>query len=251
MVTVTEQPTSSPLRYTKDLITDKLNDKVYGNLHIFVNSVKFIAGVLKRTAISPDDVKIVCANSKENERKLLGYKIGKPSDAPCKVNFYTSTCFEGCDIYDEEGKTYIISEGRNPHTLYDISTLFIQIIGRIRNSKYRDNIFHVVSNTQYNGTVSYQDFKTIVEKEYEISIMAANGYNAHEKHLRKQIYDKWGEAHFMNRFLYVNKDYNFEIDRNLLNKNLIDYKLKTEVYNRSYSLIEAYRENGLNAQCLT
>ena len=187
---MTEQLTSSPLRYTKDLITDKLNDKIYGNLHIFVNSVKFIAGVLKRIDISPDDIRIVCANSKENERKLSGYKIGKPSDALCKINFYTSTCFEGCDIFDKDGKTYIISEGRNPHTLYDISTLFIQIIGRIRDSKYRNNIVHVVSNTQYNGNVSYQDFKTIVEKEYEISIMAADGYNAQERHLRKQIYEK-------------------------------------------------------------
>ena len=248
MVTVTEQPTSSPLRYVINLVTNKLNDKVYGNLHIFVNSVKFIAGVLKRTAMSPDDVKIVCANSNENERKLSGYKIGKPSDAPCKVNFYTSTCFEGCDIYDEEGKTYIISDGRNPHTLYDISTLFIQIIGRIRNSKYRDNIVHVVSNTQYKGTVSYQDFKTIVEKEYEISKMTVDEYNTQEKQLREQRFNNFGKEHFMDRFIHVDKEYNFEVDKNLLNKNLIDYKLKTEVYNRSYSLIEAYKDNGLNAQ---
>ena len=55
----------------------------------------------------------------------------------------------------------------------------------------------------------------------------------------------------MDRFIHVDKDYSFEVDRNLLNKNLIDYKLKTEVYNRSYSLIEAYKGNGLNAQCST
>ncbi|KAA6304120.1 hypothetical protein EZS27_044235, partial [termite gut metagenome] len=53
-----------------------------------------------------------------------------------KVNFYTSTSFEGCDIYDENGKVYIISDRKKSHTLLDISTLIIPICGRIRDSKY-------------------------------------------------------------------------------------------------------------------
>jgi hypothetical protein len=61
---------------------------------------------------------VVCANNAENARKLRGYQIGKPADLPCKVNFYTSTCFEGCDIFDEQGKTYIVSNGKNPNILY-------------------------------------------------------------------------------------------------------------------------------------
>lgn len=98
--TVILQPTSSPQRYTIELIKDKYGDKVDGNLHFFSNNVKFIASVLKETGSRPDDVKVVCADEKKNRRILGKYKIGKPSDTPCKINFYTSTCFEGCDIYD-------------------------------------------------------------------------------------------------------------------------------------------------------
>jgi hypothetical protein len=149
-----------------------------------------MGGVLKRTNINPSDVKIVCANTKENEGKLQGYKIGKPSDTACKINFYTSTCFEGCDIFDREGKTYVISDGRNPNTLYDISTLFIQIIGRIRNSDYKDKVAHIVSNSQYKGDVSYQDFKAIVEDEYETSKTTIEKNNAKDENLRKQIFKR-------------------------------------------------------------
>ena len=142
--------------------------------------------MLQRTNINPDDVKIVCANRVENERKLRGYQIGKPSAPPCKINFYTSTCFEGCDIFDEQGKTYVVSTGKNPNTLYDISTLFVQIIGRIRDSVYKDNVVHIFSNSGYNGDVPYLDFKSIVEGEFRISQAAVDEYNAQNKCLRKE-----------------------------------------------------------------
>jgi hypothetical protein len=168
------------------LVNAKLEDKIFHNCHFFVNSVKFIKGVLKSTNINPNDVRIVCADNDENKRKLQGYTIGKPSGAACKVNFYTSTCFEGCDIFDPEGKTYVVSEGRNPNTLYDISTLFMQIIGRIRDSNYKDEVIHIVSKSHYDGDVSYEDFKAIVEKECDISEKIVETYNSEDIHLRKQ-----------------------------------------------------------------
>ena len=246
-----QQPTSSPLRYVVDLVRDKLNDRIFGNCHFFVNSVKFIASVLQKTNIKPDDVKIVCANGIDNERKLKGYHIGKPSDPPCKINFYTSTCFEGCDIFDEQGKTYVVSNGKNPNTLYDISTLFVQIIGRIRDSAYRDTVVQIVANTGYKGDVSYADYKSIEEGEYKISQKAVGEYNSQDKRLRKERVLRLGKEHFMDRFIRVNEEYEFVLDYNLLNKKLLDYKLKTEIYNKSFSLITAYRDNGLNAKCLT
>jgi len=237
------------LRYVVDLVKDKLNDKIFGNCHFFVNSVQFIASVLQKTNIHPNDVKIVCADSVDNKRKLQGYQIGKPSDPPCKINFYTSTCFEGCDIFDEQGRTYIISNGRNQNTLYDISTLFVQIIGRIRNSAYKDEIVHVFSKSGYNGDVSYLDFKSIVEGECRISQSAVDEYNAQDKRMRRELFLRLGKEHFMERFIRVNEEFEFTVDLNLLKKNLLDYKLKTEIYNNSLSLIAAYLENGMNARC--
>lgn len=58
-----------------------------------------------------------------------------------------------------------------------------------------------------------------------------------------------GTEHFMNRFIRVNEEFEFIVDLNLLKKNLLDYKLKTGIYHNSFSLINAYRDNGLNAKC--
>lgn len=245
-VTVTHQPTSSPQRYTIRLIEDKLDDKIFGNLHIFVNSVKFINSVLNKVVISPDDVKVVCADNEENKAKLNGIKIGKASDAPCKVNFYTSTCFEGCDIFDKEGRSYVISEGRNPNTLYDISTLFIQIIGRIRDSNYRDNITHVTSSSYYKGEVSFEQYKDMMIEEYKTAMESISNYNSRERPLRKEIINQYGKDHFINRFIHVDENYFYSMDENLLNKSLMDYRIKTEIYNKSHHLLTAYKKNGLN-----
>lgn len=82
-----------------------LRDELPYNLHIFVNSVEFIAKVIDTLKLAPEAVKVVCSTSgesrQENQRKLgNAYPIGQPSDPAKKVNFYTSTCFEGCDIFD-------------------------------------------------------------------------------------------------------------------------------------------------------
>ncbi|KAA3139964.1 hypothetical protein F2A05_11460, partial [Alistipes onderdonkii] len=77
------------------------------NLHIFVNSVEFTTKVIDLAKLTPEQVKVVCSvsgdNGENNQRKLgKDYPIGQPSDPVKKINFYTSTCFEGCDIYDEK-----------------------------------------------------------------------------------------------------------------------------------------------------
>ena len=226
-----------------------MNDKIFGNLHFFVNSVKFIDRVLTRVQINPNDVRIVCADNEKNKHKLQGYRIGKPSDNPCKINFYTSTCFEGCDIYDTEGKCFIISEGGNPNTLYDISTLFIQIIGRLRDSVYNDKVVHVFSNSQYKGEVPYEKYKTMMQADYAISKTLVENYNSWDEPSRKECFARYGKEHFTDRFIYVDEKFNYSLDENLLNKSLLDYRIKIEVYNKSYHLIKAYKENRLNVMC--
>lgn len=143
-----------------------MNEKLTGNLHFFVNSVDFISKVLKRLKLNPELVKVVCSkndknNKKKNNQEKLGkkYPIEESQDKAKRINFYTSTCFEGCDIFDEEGRTYIISDGNKAHTLLDISTLMIQICGRIRNSIYKDNIMHIFSKTRYNDSMTVEDYE--------------------------------------------------------------------------------------------
>ena len=120
-----------------------IDGKIEGNAYFFLNSVQGIIdviGYLKKLDITQDSVRIVCSDSDQNRERLdetIGskYAISSLSDFPRKLNFVTSTAFEGSDLYDEQGVTYIISDGRKAHTKYDIMTTIPQIIGRNRDAK--------------------------------------------------------------------------------------------------------------------
>jgi len=125
-----------------NIANDYITGKNQGNAYFFINSLQGIIdtiGYLKKLEVTNDDVRIVCSNSEDNNIKLKGtigskYVIGSLSDFPKKLNFITSTAFEGSDLHDSEGFTYIISDGRKAHTKYDIMTTIPQIIGRNRDA---------------------------------------------------------------------------------------------------------------------
>lgn len=128
-----------------------------GNAYFFLNSIKGIIDIvshLKKLKVTYNDVRIICSNSKENQARLdekIGKKfaIGKPSDFPKKLNFLTSTVFEGSDFLDKEGVTYIVSDGVKSHTKYDIMTTVPQIIGRIRDTQYKSGKSQKASKHTY------------------------------------------------------------------------------------------------------
>ena len=161
------------------------------NLHIFVNSVEFIAKVIDLAKLAPEQVKTVCSTSGDNaevNRRKLGkaYAIGQPSDPVRKINFYTSTCFEGCDLYDENGVTFIVSDGNKSHTLLDISTLFTQICGRLRDSKYKGEIIHVYSTTKYSRDVTLDEFVAATKKTLQEAVQYTDEINSLSDTARKR-----------------------------------------------------------------
>ena len=135
-----------------------------------MNSVTFIGKVIRHVKLTPDQVKIVCSQSGEsydrNKEKIDGYPISTPSGEPCKINFYTSTAFEGCDIYDKQGKIYVVSDGTARHHLLDVSTTIRQIAGRIRDTRYKE-ITHIFSTVRYAEGITYPQFKAATEKELD------------------------------------------------------------------------------------
>jgi len=193
-IKVIPQQTNNTQRCIAKTITKVLNNQMFGNLHIFVNSVDFIARVVKRLRLQPEQVKIVCSKNtgtgggKTNQQKLgADYQIATSLDPVKRINFYTSTCFEGCDIFDPEGRIYIISDGNRQTTQIDISTLLIQICGRVRNTKYKD-ITHVFSKTRYSGAVSsVEEYEEIVMRDFLKSKIKIKELNDLELDTRKMV----------------------------------------------------------------
>lgn len=199
------------------------------NYHIFINSVEDISSIITGADLKPSNTKVVCSVSegskKRNENKLPpGFFIGKAGDPPLPINFYTSTCFEGQDIMDEDGETYIVSDALKKHTMMDISTSFIQIAGRIRNSKYKNRITQIFSTSRYR--------RDITADEYERETM--NNLDEVQKHLdwMNTCPDKL-KASFLKQVPYMNepyvrineKDKTVILDRNMAYQDIVNFKI--------------------------
>jgi hypothetical protein len=165
-----------------------------------------------------------------------------------KINFYTSTCFEGCDIYDTNGKTYIVSDKRKSHTLLDISTLFIQICGRIRDSKYNTKVGHIFSETRYNNFVSLEEFKTASKEQRSKANLFVNSVNDMPEEARKMdiaLHEKNNNAGLNEMYIYNNNRF-LELDENLINLDIVNFKITNHLYQARITLYDEYKRNDFN-----
>ena len=237
-ITVTPVKTKQPLATVKKLIFEFLEGKIFGNAHIFINSVDSIATLIKNCSLNNENCRAIW--SKYNNGEAANYintcKGVKNSDTlskPKKINFYTSTCFEGCDLYDEDGKIFIVSEGSKAQTNYDIFTSIRQIAGRIRNTQYR-NIEHIYSLTRYSEDLTYEEFKAITGKDVD---------NA--KHYTNIVNSDSALCGFIkvcnNPYIYKENGL-FVFDPNLLKVDLFNFRNTKSTYSLKVNLFKEYNK---------
>lgn len=246
--------TNQPITAVCKLIKNCIEGKVFGNLHFFVNSVEFIADAIQKTGLKPEKVRIVCSTNKnvgkgkKSNQKKLGdnYIIEDTTTQAKKINFYTSTSFEGCDIYDENGKTYIVSDKDKSHTLLDISTLIIQICGRIRNSHYKTRIGHIFGETRYNKFVSYDEFKESTQRQLAETKDWLNDINRMNDNNRKKTISliERNNKSGLNEMYISNENDRLEIDENLVNLDIVNFKITNHLYQNRITLTEEYAKYG-------
>ena len=228
---------ASPLAAVVTLCKNAIAQQVDFNLHFFVNSVTFIGKVIRQAKLTPDQVKIVCSTSGEsydrNKEKIDGFPISTPNSQSCKINFYTSTCFEGCDIFDKVGRTYIVSDGTATHSMLDISTTIRQIAGRIRDTQYKE-ITHIYSKSRYGRDVSYEQFKASTEQETDKAERFLKWYATADEDIKPTIYSD---------MKFINTE-TMTLDRNQLKLELLNFRNWKEIYADSRNLITEYKRNG-------
>lgn len=245
-VKIRSRQTSKPAPYIVKECRKVLDNDLPYNLHIFVNSVEFIAKVIDLAKLAPEQVKVVCSMSgenRENNRRKLGkeYSIGQPSDPVKKINFYTSTCFEGCDLYDENGVTFIVSDGSKAQTLLDISTLFTQICGRLRDSQYKGEIVHVYSTTKYSREVTLEEFVASTKKVLAEAVSYADEINSLSDTARKKTLSK---IKYINEQYVRIEDSRLIVDRNLANMDIVNFKICRHIYRTYVNLTGELQRNG-------
>ena len=229
----------------KKTITEFLDGTVFGNAHIFVNSVKFIADMIKYCGLDESNTRIIFSkNNKDYKNTCKGIKNGDTTDEVKKINFYTSTCFEGCDLFDKDGKIYIVSDSSAPHTLADISTSIRQIAGRIRDTQYH-HITHIYTSTRYSDNISYDEYKRVVLEEADKAKGWITKVNADT-----EILEGTGDS----AFAYVYRDSKsspFKFDPNLMKLDIFNFKCLHHTYSLSVNLSSEYNKVGISTVSTT
>tara|TARA_R110000744_G_scaffold191666_2_gene310828 strand:- start:874 stop:2946 length:2073 start_codon:yes stop_codon:yes gene_type:complete len=174
------------------ILKDHHNNKIEGNAHVFVNSVQMIVQMfksVKRFGIKTTDVRVVCSEQDYHTKTLAkeGLAIGTVDDTLRGINFYTSTAFEGCDIYDKDGKTYVVVDADREQTAIDIYTTLPQIIGRIRDTKHRNRCTLIIDpSNKYRQTP--EEFEESTREQVATGVAEVNAYNKEsDKGYRKRL----------------------------------------------------------------
>lgn len=225
---------ASSVKMIKGFISGELD----GNAYFFVNSVRAIKELIKKAGLTEENCRAIYS-------KCNPINVGVPNSdvdsEPKKINFLTSTVFEGCDVFDENGVTIILSDPYFKNSMLDISTSVQQIAGRIRNSRFIGKIWHLFEKNRYSNELSYDEFKEWTQKESDKCSKNVIEYNSLGESARTSIKEVDSP--------YIEKDIDnmFHFDPNRLKIDLFNYKV-CNMYSSIVILREEYGKYGINAE---
>lgn len=211
--------------------------------HIFINSVEGIATICRSANLRPEECRIVCSRSedsaKRNQKKLGIYTIQTNQDPVRLFNFYTSTCFEGQDIFDENGRTFIVSEPHKDHTKVDVMTSLLQICGRVRDSRYKTEINQFYAESAYKN-VSLDEYKQSIMDNLQEAEDAALLLDRIKGDRRERMIKE-----FINHDPYISVE-NGKIvaDRNLANLEIVNYGIVNGQYATQCNMKDSLTKAG-------
>ena len=222
-------------------------EDIGSNWHIFLNSVEGIGWIIRNAGLTPDNARVVCSqsNGKQNAAKLHGFHISSTSDPVRMFNLYTSTAFEGCDIYDDKGRTFIVSEPYKTYTMPDISTSFIQIAGRIRNSIYNGEVIHLYGTTGNHKTVSPEEFERVTWETVKKTEQDLEHINALSEEFRASIIRS---LPYINEPFVIEDNGKLTVDRNMAKLEIVGYRVVNGVYSSQVTVEDEMKKNGISIE---
>lgn len=255
-----EWPQSTPVNtelrgayFTSKEVASEINKSLSEdyNLHIFINSLNTIRSIVK--IINTYDFRTVCSKEAEKKDKRNGgkLKIDSVNSPVRKVNFYTATAFEGVDIYDPVGKTIVVSDTNVSQSLVDISTLFIQICGRLRDSKYKNEVLFICNTTdhRYLKHKSQTEFDQYSEDLKEKAI--DYGIEFLKQNQNKQLIDVesflYSPDFFRSKYIGLH-DSILNYDPNLKKVDYQNYFIISKVFNNTINVLDNLKQCNIKAK---
>ena len=242
---------NKPLVMFQKFVSDRLKEKQEYNYHVFMNSVEMICDLLEEIRIPTDNCKIVCSgNNEQNLKKLKkinpAYEIAFPDSPAKKLNLYTSTAFEGCDIHDPDGINIIISSAHKEQTMLDVRTTVPQICGRIRDSKYKDTLYYIY-NMKKQSQVKWKEYAENAKKEFDENERIIEELNKLSPEAKEFVIKRLcnpRETDNIEDYIYADEDNKIHLDRNLLRIKVYNYHTINQDFGTKDGLEKAFKENN-------
>ena len=236
--------------YKRDgFITSNKGIKSY-EAFFFINSVTDIAAILKHCNLSKDEVRIICANTPENQEKLIGYDISNSRSQNKMFNFITSKSFEGADYKSETGLCFVVSSASNPHTQASIDTDIPQIAGRIRtkDNPFRNFLVHIFNTTykKLNLDMTFEQMEAKTNEALDAARETIEFFNsAKTQKVKDNLRDKLKND--LNK-LYMSYDSikdEFILNDMLPKLELYNFQVNQIIYKSGLSIDKGYDEKGI------
>ena len=157
----------------------KNNELVISNEAVFYfNSISEIIKLIHKLELSPDEVNVICADTKENQAKLNklsrdlkynpkkgeGFKIGRiplKGESNKKFTFCTKSAYIGSDFHSICASSYVFADPNIDSLALDISLDLPQIVGRQRNkdNPFKNNIIIFYKTLRKSEIMTEEKFK--------------------------------------------------------------------------------------------
>lgn len=221
------------------------NGKKSREAFFFINSVTDIAEILKYCKLANDEVKIVCADTESNRRKLEGYTISNSRSENKPFTFITSKSFEGADYFSDSAICFVVSNSSNKNTLLDISTDIYQIAGRIRTAEnpFRNMLIHIFN------TMGKRKLELDITYEEMVAKVNDNINGANEIiNLINQASDKaknMAEKMINTEYVMKLEDGTYCLNDMIVKLDLYNFKLEQMIYKSGVALRKEYNYKGV------
>ena len=157
----------------------------------FLNDVKSIINVIKKSGLTPDEVNILCAPRKENHDRINSLNKGKADGEPKFTRgvipvkgeihkiftFCTSTVYIGADFNSTSAYSYIFTNPNVESLTIDVGTDIQQIVGRQR---LEENPFRMKADLYYylkKPLVSEEEMNSLIEHKRNETRKHIENYN--------------------------------------------------------------------------
>ena len=154
-------------------------------LYIFLNSVTSIKQICETLDLPEEEIKICCATRNRNRLLLGKYQIEDVTSPNKKINFFTSKCFQGCNLFTDNGLVVVVSDCNKDSLVTDLSSDLVQIAGRIRSSSnncFSNLLVHLYSTSS--KMLSDSEFEDLINDKKKVANILIEGTNSASEEYR-------------------------------------------------------------------